>query len=175
MTDDHTDLDRALAGARDLAKRLDGTSVRRVCVTAGETRIEIDLEPAPAAQPGPYGGGELPAGGGAALAAGPGPGLLVGPGARMSSGAFNAIGGDLRIPVLAPLVGTYYAQQQPGSPPFVEVGAVVDAGEVVCIVEAMKLMNEVAAPERGRVVEISVQNGDWVEYEQVLMVLEPVD
>jgi biotin carboxyl carrier protein len=57
----------------------------------------------------------------------------------------------------------------------VEVGQVVEAGETVCIVEAMKMMNEVAAGESGKVAEIAVENGEWVEFEQVLMYLEPAE
>jgi acetyl-CoA carboxylase biotin carboxyl carrier protein len=77
--------------------------------------------------------------------------------------------------VLAPLVGTFYAAGQPGAKPFVEVGQAVEAGETVCIVEAMKMMNEVAAGEAGKVAEIAVENGEWVEFEQVLMYLEPAE
>jgi acetyl-CoA carboxylase biotin carboxyl carrier protein len=94
------------------------------------------------------------------------------------SGAFAAIGAaevDNRIPVLAPLVGTFYGAAQPGAKPFVEPGDAVESGQTVCIVEAMKLMNEVAANEQGRVAEILVENGQWVEFEQVLMYLEPLE
>jgi acetyl-CoA carboxylase biotin carboxyl carrier protein len=80
---------------------------------------------------------------------------------------------DNRIPVLAPLVGTFYRAGQPGAKPFAEVGEVVEAGRPVCIVEAMKMMNEVVAGETGKVAEIAVENGEWVEFEQVLMYLEP--
>ena len=63
----------------------------------------------------------------------------------------------------------------PGAKPFVEVGSTVGAGDTVCIVEAMKLMNEVAASDGGKVAEIVVHNGERVEFEQVLMYLEPAD
>ena len=70
----------------------------------------------------------------------------------------------------------FRAQPLPvGAKPFVEVGSTVAPGEPVCIVEAMKMMNEVAAGEGGKVAEILVENGDWVEFEQVLMYLEPAD
>jgi acetyl-CoA carboxylase biotin carboxyl carrier protein len=92
----------------------------------------------------------------------------------MASGVFTLEQApDNRIPVLAPLVGTFYRSAQPGAKPFAEVGGSVEAGEPVCIVEAMKMMNEVVAGEAGKVVEIAVENGDWVEFEQVLMYLEP--
>jgi acetyl-CoA carboxylase biotin carboxyl carrier protein len=105
-------------------------------------------------------------------------GLGVAPEARGASGAFTAItddgpAADNRIPVLAPLVGTFYRAAQPGSKPFAEVGDVVEVGQTVCIVEAMKLMNEVSAGEGGKVAEILVEDGDPVEFEQVLMYLEP--
>ena len=104
--------------------------------------------------------------------------MSIAPGARMASGVFTI--GDLeqqdkRVPVLAPLVGTFYGSAQPGAKPFVEVGTNVELGQTVCIVEAMKMMNEVAAGEGGKVAEILVENGDWVEFEQVLMYLEPAD
>jgi acetyl-CoA carboxylase biotin carboxyl carrier protein len=78
------------------------------------------------------------------------------------------------VPVLAPLVGTFYRASQPGAKPFVAEGDVVDAGQTVCIVEAMKLMNEVGAAEGGRVAQIVAEDGEPVEFEQVLMYLEPV-
>jgi acetyl-CoA carboxylase biotin carboxyl carrier protein len=111
------------------------------------------------------------------VATGAGPGLGVAPGARGASGAFtvNLDEADNRVPVLAPLVGTFYRAAQPGAKAFADVGDVVDIGQTVCIVEAMKLMNEVAAGEGGRVAEIVVENGEPVEFEQVLMYLEPVD
>jgi acetyl-CoA carboxylase biotin carboxyl carrier protein len=95
----------------------------------------------------------------------------------MASGVFTLgdMEADNRVPVLAPLVGTFYQAAQPGQKSFAEVGDTVEAGQTVCIVEAMKLMNEVAASEGGKVVEILAKNGEWVEFEQVLMYLEPAD
>jgi len=82
---------------------------------------------------------------------------------------------DTRHAVVAPLVGTFYRSSQPGAKPFVEVGDVVDAGQTVAIVEAMKIMNQVSTDQAGRVVEIQVQDGEWVEFQQVLMYLEPTE
>ena len=73
--------------------------------------------------------------------------------------------------IKAPLVGTFYSAEGPNAKPFVEVGSKVKKGDVVCIVEAMKLMNEVEAEEDGEVVEILVDNEDMVEYNQPLIVL----
>ena len=81
---------------------------------------------------------------------------------------------DGRNKVIAPLVGTFYRSPSPGAKAFVEEGDVVDAGQTVAIVEAMKLMNQVAAEQGGKVAEIVAKDGDWVEFEQVLMYLEPL-
>lgn len=76
--------------------------------------------------------------------------------------------------VRAPLVGTFYAAQQPGSPPFVRPGDVVEKGQTLAIVEAMKLMNHLEAEYPGRVVKVLVDNGDSVEYDQPLLLLQPI-
>ena len=178
MTDERKNADQSLiestwAEARDLVRRLEGTSVMRFAVRAGEYEIEIER-----------GGMAPPAVGDAPPPAAPGghvapgaTGLGVSPGARGASGSFSVSldQADMRIPVLAPLVGTFYGSAQPGAKAFVAVGDVVEAGQTVCIVEAMKLMNEVAAGDGGKVAEILAENGDPVEFEQVLMYLEPVE
>jgi acetyl-CoA carboxylase biotin carboxyl carrier protein len=161
------------AEARDLIRRLEGSTVQRFAVAAGEYKIEIERgAPAPAGPPAPADAGVLPSA--SPIATGAGPGFGVSPGARMASGVFSLEQmTDTRIPVLAPLVGTFYGAPKPGEKPFVEVGDTVDAGAPVCIVEAMKMMNEVVASEAGKVAEIAVKDGEWVEFEQVLMYLEP--
>lgn len=74
--------------------------------------------------------------------------------------------------ITSPMVGTFYAASSPEAAPFVEVGSTVAVGDVVCIIEAMKLMNEIKAEQAGKVVQICVKNGDPVEYGQVLMYVE---
>ncbi len=74
--------------------------------------------------------------------------------------------------VTAPLVGTYYAAPAPEQPPFVKVGDTVEAGDVVCIIESMKLMNEVQSEFSGRVTEILADNGQGVEFGQPLIRIE---
>ena len=162
--------------ARDLVRNLEGSTVQRFAVAAGDCKIEIERgSPAPMMVPGD-GSTDYPEMTGP-VATGAGPGLGVAPGARAASGVFTLGDAepDNRIPVLAPLVGSFYEAGQPGAKPFVQVGDVVEPGQTVCIVEAMKLMNEVVAGEGGRVVEILAKNGEPVEYEQVLMYLEPVE
>ena len=74
--------------------------------------------------------------------------------------------------ITSPMVGTFYAASSPESAPFVEVGSTVGEGDVVCIIEAMKLMNEIKSEQSGKVVQICVKNGDPVEFGQVLMYVE---
>jgi len=169
MTD--TETFKALcAEAKDLIKRLEASSVQSITVEADGAKIKVERATAIVAADGA--GSAAVVSGPVAMGAFSGPGIA--PEARGASGTFAAIS-DNRIPVLAPLVGTYYEAGSPGAKPFVEVGQTVEAGETVGIVEAMKLMNEVAASEGGKVAEIVVQNGERVEFEQVLMYLEPAD
>lgn len=73
--------------------------------------------------------------------------------------------------ITSPFVGTFYRAPGPGVDPFVEVGQQVNKGDVLCIIEAMKLMNEIEAENAGKVVEILVENGKPVEFDQPLIVL----
>jgi oxaloacetate decarboxylase alpha subunit len=77
------------------------------------------------------------------------------------------------VEVVAPMVGTFYRSPSPDMPSFVEVGSEVKEGQTLCIIEAMKLMNEIEAEGAGEVVEILVENGQPVEYGQVLFLIEP--
>jgi acetyl-CoA carboxylase biotin carboxyl carrier protein len=77
------------------------------------------------------------------------------------------------IDITSPMVGTFYSAPAPDEPPFVEVGDQVRKGQTVCIIEAMKLMNEIDAEISGRIVEISVENAQPIEYGQLLMRVEP--
>jgi acetyl-CoA carboxylase biotin carboxyl carrier protein len=74
--------------------------------------------------------------------------------------------------VTAPMVGTFYSATSPGSPPFVQVGDRVNPGDTLCIVEAMKMMNQIEAEVSGTIKSIRVQNGDPVEYAQILFVID---
>jgi acetyl-CoA carboxylase biotin carboxyl carrier protein len=76
--------------------------------------------------------------------------------------------------IKAPMVGTFYRAPSPDAPPFVDVGQVIEIGQVVCILEAMKLMNEIKSDVRGKIVEIKVGNAEPVEFGTVLFVIDPV-
>jgi acetyl-CoA carboxylase biotin carboxyl carrier protein len=72
----------------------------------------------------------------------------------------------------APMVGTYYSAPAPGAKSFVQVGSEVQVGDVLCIIEAMKMMNQIEADQSGRVVSILVENGEPVEFGQPLFIIE---
>ena len=74
--------------------------------------------------------------------------------------------------VTAPMVGTFYASPAPGAKPFVEIGSEVKPGDVLCIIEAMKMMNQIESDKAGRVMSVLVKNGDPVEFGQTLFIIE---
>jgi acetyl-CoA carboxylase biotin carboxyl carrier protein len=78
-----------------------------------------------------------------------------------------------QVKVTSPIVGTFYRSSSPDKPPYVEVGDMVKKGQVLCIIEAMKLMNEIESEASGKVVQIAVENGQPVEYGQPLFIIEP--
>lgn len=82
--------------------------------------------------------------------------------------------GPNQVVITAPMVGTFYRAPSPESEPYVEVGQNVENGQVVCIIEAMKLMNEIESEWRGKIVKILVENAQPVEYGQPLFVLEKI-
>jgi len=82
-------------------------------------------------------------------------------------------GDDGCIEITSPMVGTFYRASAPDSEPYSEVGDTVEADDVVCIIEAMKVMNEIKAEIAGEVVEILVENGDVIEYGQPLFKIKP--
>ena len=135
--------------ARSLIDRLEGTSVRRLTVEAENCRIEIERDVV-------------------AVAVAAAPAVAAG-----GDGAPEVA--ERGHPVVAPRVGRFYGAPKPGAEPIVKEGDVVEAAQTVCIVEAMKVMNEVTAGQAGKVRDVLVQDGEYVEFEQVLMYLEPLD
>ena len=79
---------------------------------------------------------------------------------------------DHLVPIIAPMVGTFYRAASPDAAPFIKEGDHVDEGQVVCIIEAMKLFNEIQAETRGRVARVLVENASPVEYGQPLFLLD---
>ncbi|HSD10607.1 MAG TPA: acetyl-CoA carboxylase biotin carboxyl carrier protein [Candidatus Binatia bacterium] len=76
--------------------------------------------------------------------------------------------------IISPMVGTFYRAPNPDAPPFVEVGSVVEKGDTLCIIEAMKMMNEIEAEFRGKVARVVAENGQTVEYGESLFMIEPL-
>ena len=74
--------------------------------------------------------------------------------------------------ITAPMVGTFYASPSPGAKPFVEIGDEIKLGQVLCIIEAMKMMNQIEADRAGRIASVMARNGDPVEFGQPLFVVE---
>ncbi len=125
-------------------------------VEAAGTRIRVVREHAPAA-PGPRGEAA------SAIAA-----PLPQPAAESAESTAHL------LTVEAPMVGTFYRAPKPDAPPFVNEGDAIKEGQVLCIVEAMKLMNEIEASVAGRIVKVLVENGQPVEFGQPLFLMDPL-
>ncbi|MEI2774862.1 MAG: biotin/lipoyl-containing protein [Tetrasphaera sp.] len=156
-----SDLLEAVERAGELLQRIPG-KLARLHIENGAARIEMEWQPAP-----------VP---GAGLAPAPAPAAASG--IPQSPAAPEEPGGESDIThagecVRSPLVGTFYRCPEPGAAPFVAEGDAVSAGDVVGIVEAMKLMNNITAPVSGRVVHIGVEDAHSVEYDQLLLVIVP--
>ena len=106
--------------------------------------------------------------------AGAGPGMRAASSAGAEGGLESAAAVD-RVPegfkVKSPMVGIFYSSPAPGKPPFVELGKAVVKGDVLCIIEAMKIMNQVEAETSGIIAKIMVENGEPIEYGQPLFVI----
>ncbi len=132
------------------------SGVGEIRVRQGDIEISVKASPESSAAPA-FAAAEYAVHGGAAPAS-------AGPSAAERNGLH---------PVRSPLVGTFYRSPAPGEDPYVEVGDRVRAGEILCIVEAMKLMNEISADVSGEVVEVLAENAEGVEYDQPLFYLRP--
>jgi acetyl-CoA carboxylase biotin carboxyl carrier protein len=95
------------------------------------------------------------------------------PGTGSGSAQSNADASSNSVAIASPMVGTFYRAPAPDADPYVEVGDMVEAGQTVCIVEAMKLMNEIESEARGRIIQILVENAQPVEFGQKLFLIEP--
>lgn len=78
------------------------------------------------------------------------------------------------VEIKAPMVGTFYRAPSPEAPPFVEIGQPIEVGQVICIIEAMKLMNEIKSEVKGKILEIRAENAEPVEFGQALFLIEPL-
>jgi acetyl-CoA carboxylase biotin carboxyl carrier protein len=110
----------------------------------------------------------------AAHTAAPPPGVVP-RGAELPAALAEAAGAKAKANehvITAPMVGTFYAAPSPGAKPFVEIGDEIKVGQVLCVIEAMKMMNQIEADKAGRIASIMARNGDPVEFGQPLFVIE---
>ena len=148
---------------KKLIELLDESGISEIEITEGEESVRITRNPPSVAAPAPaYVTPAFAAPAPEAPPAAP-PATAAAPAAADESDGYA---------VTAPMVGTFYAASSPGSPPFVQVGDHVNEGDTLCIVEAMKMMNQIEAEVSGTVKSIRVQSGDPVEYGQILFVID---
>ena len=145
----------------DVVEKLaDIISSRHLCeITLSDGSDSITIKGAPMPPPPPPGTAPIQP---AALSADPTPAPSAAPREKMVSGNV----------VRSPIVGTFYSSPSPGKPAFVKVGDKVKKGDVVMIIESMKLMNEIKSEYTGTVKQILVRSGDTVEYDQPIMIIE---
>ncbi len=162
-----------------LIRALDESSLDSLEVERGGTRIRLSKTPEGQGWAPPAGWG-APHPAAAPMAPVPAPAGAASGGAPVSPPASEAAPAPSPpetpsnlLEVTSPMVGTFYRAPSPESPAFVDVGSRITQGDPLCIIEAMKLMNELEAEVEGTVREILVQNGDPVEYGQVLFRVEP--
>ena len=145
-----------------LAELVSKNNLSALEYSEGETHLRIENAPRPVTvAPAQAAAAAAPAAPAAA------PAVEAAPVAAADAGAdFNAA-----KMVTSPMVGVFYASPSPTDPPFVTVGSKVKKGDVLCIIEAMKLMNEITAEEDGEIIDICATNGSVVEYGQILFKL----
>jgi acetyl-CoA carboxylase biotin carboxyl carrier protein len=146
-----------------LIQALDESGLDSLEIERGGTRVRLSrTPPAPPVV--------LEGGAGAAPASGPAPAraTAAGPPAAEAAAPVSNL-----LEITSPMVGTFYHAPAPDAPPYVDEGQRVGKGDVVCIIEAMKLMNELESEVEGRIVEICVENAQPVEYGQVLFRVDP--
>jgi len=148
---------------KKLIELLDESGIAEIEITEGEESVRISRYAqgaAPVIAPAPAVIAQAPAGS-------PAPSTVPHPAAAAPSEPEEE-----GFAVTAPMVGTYYSAASPGSAAFVQVGDRVSAGDTLCIIEAMKMMNQIEADVSGVIKSIRVQNGDPVEYGQILFVID---
>ena len=153
---------------KKLIELLDETGVAEIEIKEGEESVRISRHPsggtfAMMPQHMMYGPPPAPAATPAAAAVTP---------AAAAAAVAAAAAATADQTVTAPMVGTFYSAPAPGAKPFVDIGSEVKAGDVLCIIEAMKMMNQIESDKAGRIVSVLAKNGDPVEFGQPLFVIE---
>jgi acetyl-CoA carboxylase biotin carboxyl carrier protein len=149
---------------KKLIELLDESGIAEIEITEGEESVRISRHSTSAPAPAPVYAAPAPAAAPAPQAA---------PAAAAAAPATPAPAEESEgIEVTAPMVGSFYSSASPGAAPFVQVGDQVNEGDTLCIIEAMKMMNQIEAEIAGVIKSIRVQNGDPVEYGQTLFVID---
>ena len=146
-----------ISDIKALAELVRKNNLSALDLSEGELHIRIENAPAPQSAPAP----QAPAPQEAAPVPAPAPAPAVDNGPDF---------GAARM-IVSPMVGVFFASPSPDDPPFVKVGQKVHKGDVLCIIEAMKLMNEITAEEDGEIIDVCAANGSVVEYGQTLFKL----
>lgn len=145
---------------KKLIELLEASDIAEIEIKEGEESVRISRGSSSVAAPVAI---QAPAAAPAAISVAPAAAAPAEEAAAAPSSAGNAI--------KSPMVGTFYRSPSPSSPPFIEVGKHVKAGDVVCIVEAMKMMNQIEADQAGVVEAILVEDGEGVEFDQPLITI----
>jgi acetyl-CoA carboxylase biotin carboxyl carrier protein len=134
-----------------LAQIMRESGLTAIEVTEGDTKIRLEKDVHSSAFTGP-------------------PAVVQAPAEEPDTSGISerAVDFNLITEVKSPMVGVFYEAPAPGAPPFVKLGDKVKKGDVLCIIEAMKLMNEIVAETDGEIIDVCVQNGQVVEYSQIL-------
>lgn len=176
MGDNRKDKDEVLDGLAErvvaLAQALGG-DLHRIRLEADGETVEVEWYPPQMRRLVTPPGVAVPAAA-AVASASVGEAVSTGNGHAAAPAAEPVAVDERLVPVTAPVVGTFYRAAQPGGPPFVVEGDSVEEGQTVAIVEAMKIMNQIAAPVAGRVARVAAPDGEIVEFDQPLLYLEPV-
>ncbi len=149
---------------KKLIELLDESGIAEIEISEGEDSVRISR----------FAPGFPPTAG--ILAAAPAPAPIVAPAAPVAAAPAAAPSAEAEedgYEVTAPMVGTFYSSTSPGAAPFVQVGDQVNEGDTLCIIEAMKMMNQIEAEVSGTIKSIRVQNGEPVEYGQMLFLIDP--
>jgi acetyl-CoA carboxylase biotin carboxyl carrier protein len=160
-----------LAFIESLIRSIDQSGLDSIEIERGGTRLRLSKTPPPApllAQPQALSAGAPAPQANAATVGFPGQGGAPAPGEAPPADA-----GRNLLEIKSPMVGTFYRAPAPDAPTYVEVGSRVKKGDTLCIIEAMKLMNEMESEVSGTVVEVLVDNAEPVEYGQVLFRVDP--
>ena len=154
---------------QELVKLINKTSIGEITIEEEGSKITIKQKKDPS-QKIYYNSGGAPASAPAQAAA---PAAAQAPAANDTKSSAPAPKTDNFLTIKSPMIGTFYRQSGPGKPIFVNVGDEVGPGKVVCIIEAMKLFNEIESEVKGKIVKVLVDDASPVEYDQPLFLVEP--